>query len=258
MGAIAFVGGTLVGAPPLALALFAAAGMVGAVLLARLRVSALPAVMVLAFALGGARVAVGDDAPLTAYAGPRVQQVEGIVVSDVDGYGDFSRFRLRVERVRSSGADSANSANWTDANGTLLVSARADAEIAKQRDAPYFRYGDRLLLRGRINEPPELDDFDYAAYLARQGISEVMDSRSVTIIGTGEGSAFYRSLYDVRRRLAQSHRGGGAGASGGVEPGYAAWTATQHAVRPDGKISGAAARRTYWQYPGCMWVYCSV
>ena len=206
-GAIAFVGGTLVGAPPLALALFAAAGIVGVVLLARLRVSMLPAVMVLAFALGGARLAVGDDAPLTAYAGPRVQQVEGIVVSDVDGYGDFSRFRLRVERVRSGGVDSANSANsanWTDANGTLLVSARADAEIAKQRDAPYFRYGDRLLLRGRINEPPELDDFDYAAYLARQGISEVMDSRSVTIIGTGEGSAFYRSLYDVRWRLAQS------------------------------------------------------
>ena len=191
----------------MALALFAAAGIAGAVLLARLRVSILPAVMVLAFALGGARVAVGDDAPLTAYAGPRVQQVEGIVVSDVDGYGDFSRFRLRVERVRSSGADSANSANsanWTDADGTLLVSARADAEIAKRRDAPYFRYGDRLLVRGRISEPPQLDDFDYAAYLARQGISEVMDSRSVTIIGTGEGSAFYRSLYDVRRRLAQS------------------------------------------------------
>ena len=209
-GAIAFVGGTLVGAPPLALALFAAAGMVGVVLLARLRVSALPAVLVLAFALGAARVAVGDDAPLTAYAGPRVQQVEGIVVSDVDGYGDFSRFRMRMERVRSSGVDggnganSANSAIWTDADGTLLVSARADAEIAKQRDAPYFRYGDRLLVRGRISKPPQLDDFDYAAYLARQGISEVMDSRSVTIIGTGEGSAFYRSLYDVRRRLAQS------------------------------------------------------
>ncbi|MCY3542752.1 MAG: ComEC/Rec2 family competence protein [Chloroflexi bacterium] len=205
--AIAFVGGTLVGAPPGALALFAAAGIVGAVLLARLRVSVLPAVMVLAFALGGARVAVGDDAPLTAYTGPRVQQVEGIVVSDVDGYGDFSRFRLRVERVRSSGVEdmnSARSANWTDAIGTLLVSARADAEIAKQRDAPYFRYGDRLLLRGRISEPPQLDDFDYAAYLARQGISEVMDARSATIIGTGEGSAFYRSLYDVRRRLAQS------------------------------------------------------
>ncbi|MYC07690.1 MAG: ComEC/Rec2 family competence protein [Chloroflexi bacterium] len=208
--AIAFVGGTLVGAPPEALALFAAAGIVGAVLLARLRVSVLPAVMVLAFALGGARVAVGDDAPLTAYAGPRVQQVEGIVVSDVDGYGDFSRFRLRVERVHADGADggnganSVNSANWTDAIGTLLVSARADAEIAKQRNAPYFRYGDRLLLRGRISEPPQLDDFDYAAYLARQGISEVMDARSVTIIGTGEGSAFYRSLYDVRRRLAQS------------------------------------------------------
>ncbi|MXY45496.1 MAG: DUF4131 domain-containing protein [Chloroflexi bacterium] len=195
---IAFVGGTLVGAPPGALALFTVAGMVGVVLLGRLRLAVLPAVMMLAFALGGARVAVGDDAPLTMYAGPRVQQVEGVVVSDVDGYGDFSRFRLQVERIYAGGAD------WTDANGTLLVSARADAGIAKQRDAPYFRYGDRLLLRGRISEPPQLDDFDYAAYLARQGISEVMDARSVTIIGTGEGSAFYRSLYDMRRRLAQS------------------------------------------------------
>ena len=78
------------------------------------------------------------------------------------------------------------------AEGTLLVTAHADVELAEMRAAPYFRYGDRLLVEGVIEEPPDLETFDYAAYLARQGIAEVLDARSVKLVGEGEGSVFYR------------------------------------------------------------------
>ena len=201
--AVAFVGGvqfaTEIGvAPVVALLPFAAAALLGALLLVSLRRSPLVALAALAFILGVARVAMAEDAPMPSYASARIQQVEGVTLSDAESLGSFARFRLGVERIQTGGGE------WADAEGTLLVTARPPVEMARSRDAPYFRYGDRLLVEGRISEPPELDGFDYAAYLARQGIAEVLDARGVALIGTGEGSAFYRSLYEFRRRLAAS------------------------------------------------------
>ena len=203
VAASAFVGGTLfafeIGATPvIALLPFGAAALLGAILLLSLRRSPWVALVALAFIAGVARVAMFEDAPLPSYASPRSQQVTGVVLSDVESLGSFARFRLGMERIRSGGGE------WIDVEGTLLVTARAPAEIARSREAPYFRYGDRLLIEGTVSEPPELDGFDYAAYLARQGIAEVLDARSVALVKRGEGSAFYRSLYEFRRRLAES------------------------------------------------------
>ena len=208
VAAVAFVGGTLPApelggkAPLVALFLFALAALLGALLFASMRRSPWPALIALAFILGVLRVALIGDARMPMYgpmyACPRSQQVDGVVLSDVEALGDFARFRLGLERIRVGGGE------WMPTDGVLLVSARATSEIAQQRQAPYFRYGDKLRVEGRISEPPELDGFDYAAYLARQGIVEVLDARRVTLIREGEGSVFYRSLYGFRRRLAAS------------------------------------------------------
>ena len=187
-----------IGIPLVPLVLFAVAALSGVLLLASLRRSPWSALIALTFILGIARVAVNDDTALPTYASLRPQQVEGVVLSDVEALGSFARFRLGAERIRPYGGA------WMPAEGTLLVTARATAEIAERREAPYFRYGDRLRVEGTIGEPPELEEFDYAAYLARQGIAEVLDARSVEIVGTGKGSPFYRSLYSVRRQLAAS------------------------------------------------------
>ena len=206
--AIAFVGGTLLApelvgnAPLIALFLFALAALLGALLFASMRRSPWPALIALACILGVLRVGLIGDARMPMYgpmyASPRSQQVDGVVLSDVEALGDFARFRLGLERIRAGGGE------WMPADGVLLVSARATSEIAQRRQAPYFRYGDKLRVAGRISEPPELDGFDYAAYLARQGIVEVLDARRVTLIREGEGSVFYRSLFGFRRRLAAS------------------------------------------------------
>ncbi len=187
-----------IGIPLVPLVLFAVAALSGALLLASLRRSPWSALIALTFILGVVRVAVNDDMAIPTYASLRPQQVEGVVLSDVEALGSFARFRLGVERIRPYGGA------WMPAEGTLLVTARATAVIAERREAPYFRYGDRLRVEGTIGEPPELEEFDYAAYLARQGIAEVLDARSVEIVGTGEGSPFYRSLYGARRQLAAS------------------------------------------------------
>ena len=203
VAASAFVGGTVlafeIGATPVgALLPLAAAALLGAFLLVRLRRSPLVALVALAFIAGVARVAMSEDAPMPSYASPRPQQVVGVALSDVESLGSFARFQLGMERIQPDGGE------WADIEGTLLVTARAPVEIVRSREAPYFRYGDRLLIEGRVAEPPELDGFDYAAYLARQGIAEVLDAHSVTLVGEGEGTVFYRSLYKLRRRLAES------------------------------------------------------
>ncbi len=203
--AIAFVGGTLLGfglgdAATLAVpALFAAAALLGALLLASLRLSPWIALTALAFALGMARVMIGGgDADERSLISSRPQEVEGVVVRGDEAAGAFARFRLQAERIRPINGE------WTAADALILVTARADADIAQRRQAPYFRYGDRLLLTGRIQEPPTLEAFDYPAYLARQGVFAVMYARSAALVSAGNGNGFYRWLYGLRRSAAAS------------------------------------------------------
>ena len=163
-GGAAFVGGTFSAlefgsdVPLAALMLLALAALLGAALLASLRRSPWAALIALAFTLGVLRVALGDDAPAATYASIEPQQVQGVVLNDVEALGNFARFRLEMERIRREGG------GWMAAEGTLLVTARANVELAEMRQAPYFRYDDRLLIEGVIEEPPDLEAFDYAAY----------------------------------------------------------------------------------------------
>ncbi len=209
----AFVGGTLAGfgfaadLPIGALALFGASALMGAALLAMLRLPALPAVAALAAILGAARVVVsGADALPQSLADPYPQDVIGVVASDAPDLGGYSRFRLRIERARPLNADWTDTDANPDANAPALiqVTARPSAAIAQQRQPPYFRYGDRLQITGIVQAPPALSDFDYAAYLARQGVGGVMYAQRVALMDEGAGSPFYRQLYALRHRLAAS------------------------------------------------------
>ena len=207
----AFVGGTLAGfgfaadLPIGALALFGASALLGALLLAMLRLPALPAVAALAAVLGAARVVVsGADALPQSLADPYPQEVIGVVASDAPDLGGYSRFRLRIERARPLNADWTSANANPDAPALIQVTARPSAAIARQRQPPYFRYGDRLQITGIIQAPPALSDFDYAAYLARQGVGGVMYAQRATLVNEGSGSPFYRQLYALRHRLAAS------------------------------------------------------
>ena len=209
---------------------FALAALLGAVLLIRLRRSPWPVVIALAFILGVARVAVSDDALPHTYASLQSQQVEGLVLSDVEALGNFARFRLDLERIRREGGD------WTVAEETLLVTARANVELAEMRDAPYFRYGDRLLIEGIIEEPPELEAFDYAAYLARQGIAEVLNAAQRRACRRGRGQPVLSFAVRLQARACRIYRCCRSGATGRGGPGDAAGTSAQYPGRPDGGV----------------------
>ena len=182
------------------LLLLAVAALLGAFLLASLRRPLLIALVLMAIVAGALRVeALQPDAepPLVSYHGPTRVRLEGVVVSDPASRGGATTLRLRAERIDAGDG-------WVDATGDMLLSLRAPSDLALSRDRPYFRYGDRLSVEGRLEAPEPLDDFDYPAYLARQGITSVVSFPDVALIAEDEGSAFYVGLYAVRQRLARS------------------------------------------------------
>ena len=201
---VAFAAGVLIGArweaAPAALALFALAGVLGTALLASARRSLLPGLLALALVLGALRAeaAEWDSAdPLTPYHDAGTMMVRGTVEGAPEPSGANTRLRLRVD-----GVDDGR--GWAAAEATALVTLRESRRMVELRDRPYFRYGDRLLLEGELEAPEPFGDFDYPAYLARQGIHTVMRFPSVELLGEGEGSPFYRMLHALRWRLARS------------------------------------------------------
>ena len=183
-----------------AIALFAAASGLSLALAASTRRLLLPAAMLIVLTLSMVRVFLADSEPdseLLVYHGRRALTVEGTITSDPQAAGGASRFRIAVHRV-SDGPLAA------EASGAVLVTANASIDLARLRDRPHFRYGDRLMLTGVLEAPPVVDEFDYPAHLARQGIGTVMSFPEAVLLAEGQGNAFYQRLYSVRQRIAVS------------------------------------------------------
>ena len=87
---------------------------------------------------------------------------------------------------------------WEPFNGEVLVVARPLPALVQARGRPYFRYGDELLLRGRLEEPVRYGDFDYPAYLERQGIYHTLAFPEVQFLEEGRGNPLRALLHDLR------------------------------------------------------------
>src|SRR4030042_4588221 len=48
---------------------------------------------------------------------------------------------------------------------------------------PSYSYGDELRIQGKLETPPEQEDFSYRDYLARQGIHSMISSGRITLLG---------------------------------------------------------------------------
>ena len=185
-------------APPASLALLVAASLLVALLLRSLRAPAWTLLPAFLLAAGLLRAEMAEPGPTTAarFHGAGVAQVTGVVASDPETARSAARFRLRLDEVGVREA--------SDASGEILVTAHAPESMARARDRPFFRYGDRLRLTGKLSAPPELEDFDYPSYLAAQGIDTVMSFPAVELLSEGRGNPAYLWLHSARRRLAGS------------------------------------------------------
>ena len=179
---------------------FLAAAALLAVLLRSRGLAILPAIALAALSLGILRVALPSSEPgslsIQTYNGAGDIRVEGMIAADPEPTGASWRFPVSVERVQQQ-------EQWRDSGGRLLVVAKVPVSLS-DRDRPHFRYGDRLIVAGRAEEPPVFEDFDYRDYLARQGVHSTMTLPGVELVAEGEGSWLTRGILSLRNRLSIS------------------------------------------------------
>ena len=193
--------GSRLGVPVGALSLFVLASILLVAFSVSIRRSALPALALTALLLGMLRADMVEPpgVELESHHGAERSEIQGIVTDDPTGSGPILTFRLTTERIRLDGDPS-----WTSVSGDVSVTARVPAAIAAAREAPYIRYGDRLVLTGNLEAPRMYGDFDFPAYLESQGIGSVISFPEIALVGEDGGRPFFRWLYSLRRDMARA------------------------------------------------------
>ena len=116
--------------------------------------------------------------------GPVRATIEGVIVGYPEVGDTRASYRLRAEVLAVAGK---------------VIPVRGDVLVQAPR-FPGFAYGDRLRATGDLQTPPRLDDFDYRAYLARQGIHSLMRRAQLGREAQGQGKPFWSALYGLRAR----------------------------------------------------------
>ena len=86
----------------------------------------------------------------------------------------------------------------------LLVRAKPSIPMIEERSPPFFRYGDTLVLKGNLEQPPVLEEFDWREHLAREGVHYLMFRPDVELTGGGGGVRALGWVYRVREEMAAS------------------------------------------------------
>lgn len=69
---------------------------------------------------------------------------------------------------------------------------------------PEYDFGDSLILKGKLEDAPQFSDFDYQAYLARQGVYATMSYPQIESSGKATGFSLSKSIYSLRENLSGS------------------------------------------------------
>ena len=110
--------------------------------------------------------------------------VTGVVVNFPDHRDTYTNLRVETERIHS-----ANDVSAISVSGLLLVRVAPDEA---------FHYGDRIVLRGRIQTPPHAEEFSYREYLARQGIYSYMPINHAGLLDEHQGNSILSAIYALK------------------------------------------------------------
>lgn len=125
-----------------------------------------------------------DDAAAH-FNGGVAMRIRGVLRDDPE-IGDTSqRFAISVREIQRYGA-------WDGASGGVLVRGPL---------LPRYRSGDIVELEGKLEAPPRLEDFDYAAYLARRRIARVMEYPRTRRTGHNDDNIARATILRARRTL---------------------------------------------------------
>lgn len=112
--------------------------------------------------------------------------ITGTLKQPPDVRDTYMNLRVAVSAVDLGSGD-------IPADGTILVRLRNDYDLS---------YGDPVRVRGKLETPPEDEDFSYREYLLQQGIHSILRTDSITRLPFGEQrNPFWDWLYRLRAGL---------------------------------------------------------
>jgi len=129
----------------------------------------------------------GDESCLNFYNDQEVE-IKGMVKADPEVKDKATHIRLSATEIKQD-------------NGWEEVSEDALLFVPRY---PAYEYGDVLQVKGRLETPPQLDDFDYEGYLAHQGIYSTMLYPEIEILERGKGVKPLEWVYRLRNSLSQT------------------------------------------------------
>ncbi|MGD0855969.1 MAG: DNA internalization-related competence protein ComEC/Rec2 [Dehalococcoidia bacterium] len=129
-----------------------------------------------------------DSTSLQFYNGRGIVRVEGSISNPPETQKTSVEFRLSANSITVD--------NLTyGVSGDVLV------------HAPFYKqlhYGDRIRLTGKLENPPQFNEFDYRNYLSNQGIYSIINYPRLEILETDNWFSPLSWIYDLRSRLTDS------------------------------------------------------
>ena len=166
-----------------------AAGVAGVVATWRLDRNRLVAALALVAALGGWRYTLAqpptDDRRLSYYNDAGDTSLRGFVSAEPS-------IRDRYTQLEISALKIEHGDEWRPVRGRLVLDVP---------HYPEFEYGDSLLVTGRLETPPVLDDFSYKEYLASRGVHSLVRRAQVTVLSERRRWSFARWVYGQKKAL---------------------------------------------------------
>ncbi|MBP7228373.1 MAG: ComEC/Rec2 family competence protein [Longilinea sp.] len=155
-----------------------------------------PGVLLAVLALGGLRwqlaQPVWSSADLAwvhrSHNAPTWACLSGIISSDPDKRPTQTYLRLRAEALQDEAA------GWRPVRGQLLIITTPGE----------WRYGDRLLVCGSLDEPGSNERFSYRDFLARQGVYSLTYYPRLKLLGRDAGNPILAALYRLRQTSAHT------------------------------------------------------
>ena len=114
--------------------------------------------------------------------------VTGTLAEPPDYRDTYTNLKIKVEAVDSGSGE-------MPAYGLIL------ARIPPNQT---YEYGERVRVRGKLETPPENEEFSYRDYLAREGVYSNMSIAEVTILPGNGGNFFFRQVYKLKAKLLEN------------------------------------------------------
>lgn len=114
--------------------------------------------------------------------------------------------RLIGDRIEITGIVDDNPVRRAQTQRLVIREIESAAKVLLvTRPFPEYGYGDRLRIMGRLEQPENFsDDFDYAAYLARDDIFYTMAFPEIRVLGADGGNPVYRNLFRLKAAFSRA------------------------------------------------------